>query len=201
MVPEVIRLTKAGVCGCGQVVAAGERAGSTRQPGRVVCLACVAAFSADPDEVDPAEVDPDALNADAPHGTAHADPTQGPSVAELPRELPAPVAVLIPADWAPPPPTSLPAWQQAAGITVALPPAAALTSPQVTHPVPAVAVQLALPAPGTAPVAEATTRHTPEADAPRRLRLRPPEALTPAAARPRPGAPPPRPRGGRVRGG
>lgn len=171
MVPEVVRLTKAGVCGCGQVVAAGERAGSTRRLGRVVCLACVAAFSADPDGVDVDEVATDA-----------AAPVTSPEPADLPQEVPAPVAVLIPADWAPPPPTSLPAWQQSAGITVALPPAAALTSGQVTPPVPAIAVQLALPTPAAAPVAEANPRHTPEVVVPAAPPAAPAEDPTPAPA-------------------
>ena len=73
MVPVVVRLEKPGVCGCGAVVAAGERAGTTSQPGRVVCLACLAGLSAGPEDED------------------------------LERELPGPVAVLIPADWGPSP--------------------------------------------------------------------------------------------------
>ncbi|MEO6411183.1 MAG: nuclease-related domain-containing protein [Pedococcus sp.] len=52
MVPEIVRLERAGVCGCGELVAAGERAGYAAQHARVVCLACLARMSVDsgPDE-------------------------------------------------------------------------------------------------------------------------------------------------------
>ena len=45
MVPEIVRLERAGVCGCGELVAAGERAGYAAQHARVVCLACLARMS------------------------------------------------------------------------------------------------------------------------------------------------------------
>jgi hypothetical protein len=48
MVPEIVRLERAGVCGCGELVAAGERAGYAAQQARVVCLACLARMSVDP---------------------------------------------------------------------------------------------------------------------------------------------------------
>ncbi len=47
MVPEIVRLERAGVCGCGELVAAGERAGFAAQHARVVCLACLARMSVD----------------------------------------------------------------------------------------------------------------------------------------------------------
>lgn len=47
MVPEIIRLERAAVCGCGELVAAGERAGYAAPQGDVVvCLACVGQLSA-----------------------------------------------------------------------------------------------------------------------------------------------------------
>ena len=49
MVPQIVRLERAGVCGCGELVAAGERAGYAAQQARVVCLACLAGMSAEPD--------------------------------------------------------------------------------------------------------------------------------------------------------
>lgn len=42
MVPEIVRLERAGVCGCGELVAAGERAGYVPPQERVVCLTCLA---------------------------------------------------------------------------------------------------------------------------------------------------------------
>jgi hypothetical protein len=167
MVPEVVRLTSSGVCGCGQVVAAGERAGSTRQPGRVVCLACVAAISADAEQLTPDAV-----------------------------EVPDPVAVLIPADWAPPPQNTLPGWQQSAGVPVALPPAAAVTSPQLTPPTSAIAVQVALSAPSAptqepTPVTEATPRHTPAVVGPAVVAPAAPPAAAPPTAAPEVSTPSP----------
>jgi hypothetical protein len=47
MVPEIVRLERAGVCGCGELVAAGERAGYAPPQERVVCLACLAHESVD----------------------------------------------------------------------------------------------------------------------------------------------------------
>ena len=109
MVPVVVRLKEAGVCACGQVVAAGERAGSTRRSGLVVCLSCVAAFSTAPDE--------DILS------VYYEAPAPGQD-ADLSVPLPEPVSVVIPPDWGPSTPSKLPAWQRSAGITVDLPPAA-----------------------------------------------------------------------------
>jgi hypothetical protein len=155
-VPVVVRLEKAGLCGCGEVVAAGERAGTTRQPGRVVCLTCLAGFSAGPEDEDPEQ------------------------------ELPAPVAVLIPADWAPPS-GALPGWQREAGVIAALPPASTFprpvraaappSEPAATPPAASSAAPTALAAAVTptpvvaapvehvvaAPVTEAPTPHTPDA--------------------------------------
>ncbi|WP_457253597.1 hypothetical protein [Pedococcus sp. P5_B7] len=133
MVPEVVRLKEAGVCGCGVVVAAGERAGSTRHPGRVVCLSCLAAFSTAPAE------DLSSVYFEAP-ATGRAD-------RDLPLELPEPAAVVIPADWGPSAPSSLPAWQRSAGITVDLPPAAPVSPGPVDPPAPSVVVQFAPPSP------------------------------------------------------
>ena len=127
MVPEVVRLEKAGVCGCGQVVAAGERAGTTRQPGRVVCLQCLAGFSASGDD----------------RSTVY---YEAPEDSPAP-ELPEPVAVVIPADWGPSSPDALPAWQRTAGVVAALPPAVPVPPPAATPPVPTVAVQFTAPAP------------------------------------------------------
>ena len=131
MVPEVVRLKEAGVCGCGVVVAAGERAGSTRHPGRVVCLSCVAAFSTAPAE------DLSSVYFEAP-AIAQAD-------RDLPLGLPEPAAVVIPADWGPSAPSSLPAWQRSAGITVDLPPAAPVSPGPVDPSVPPVVVQFVPP--------------------------------------------------------
>lgn len=151
MVPHVVRLDEAGVCGCGQVVAAGERAGTTRQPGVVVCLACVAAISADPDGViaddeplpsDAAAADTGAAEADSVPDTAADSVPDAPADGQL-EAIPAPVAVLIPADWGPSSPTSLPSWQREAGITVTLPPAAPVSTRPVPAPAPAVAIQIA----------------------------------------------------------
>lgn len=47
MVPEVVRLERAGVCGCGELVEAGERAGYATQQARVVCLGCLERMSAE----------------------------------------------------------------------------------------------------------------------------------------------------------
>lgn len=46
MVPEIVRLERAEVCGCGELVAAGERAGYAKSEQRVVCLRCLADQSA-----------------------------------------------------------------------------------------------------------------------------------------------------------
>ena len=48
MVPEVIQLTKVGVCGCGQQVAPGERAGYSPALDQVVCLSCLKAPQGEP---------------------------------------------------------------------------------------------------------------------------------------------------------
>lgn len=112
MVPVVVRLDRPGVCGCGAVVAAGERAGATRHPGRIVCLPCLAAFSAKPEDESQIETREDEPVNEAPHDVS-------------PQELRAPAAVLIPADWASCDPITLPGWQRSAGVAVALPPAAA----------------------------------------------------------------------------
>jgi hypothetical protein len=48
MVPEVIQLTKVGVCGCGQQVAPGERAGYSPALDQVVCLSCLKALQGEP---------------------------------------------------------------------------------------------------------------------------------------------------------
>lgn len=45
MVPEIVRLERAGVCGCGEPVAAGERAGFAAPNEQVVCLRCLATMS------------------------------------------------------------------------------------------------------------------------------------------------------------
>ena len=45
MVPEIVRLEEAGVCGCGEPVAAGERAGFVTPSGQVVCLRCLSTMS------------------------------------------------------------------------------------------------------------------------------------------------------------
>ena len=132
MVPVVVRLKEAGVCACGQVVAAGERAGSTRQSGLVVCLSCVAAFSTAPDE--------DILS------VYYEAPAPGQD-ADLSVSLPEPVSVVIPADWGPSTPSKLPAWQRSAGITVDLPPAAPVGPGRVEPAVPPVVVQFAPPSP------------------------------------------------------
>lgn len=139
MVPVVVRLDKAGVCGCGAVVAAGDRAGSTRHPGRIVCLTCLAAFSARPEGESQSETPEDEPVNQAPDDVS-------------PEELRTPAAVLIPADWAPSDPITLPGWQRSAGVAVALP---------------AEAPPTARPAAAGAPaaVAEATTPHTVEAAA------------------------------------
>ncbi|KRF25705.1 hypothetical protein ASG95_15385 [Phycicoccus sp. Soil803] len=128
----VVRLKEAGVCACGQVVAAGERAGSTRQSGLVVCLSCVAAFSTAPDE--------DILS------VYYEAPAPGQD-ADLSVSLPEPVSVVIPADWGPSTPSKLPAWQRSAGITVDLPPAAPVGPGRVEPAVPPVVVQFAPPSP------------------------------------------------------
>lgn len=133
MVPEVIRLKESGVCVCGQLVAAGERAGWARRPGRVVCLSCLAAFST-PDE-EAASVYFEA-------------PAPGQHDVGLTLELPEPVAVVIPADWASPAPITLPAWQRSAGIDTALPPAAPATPARVA----------ATPSPTPAPVVDESPR-------------------------------------------
>jgi hypothetical protein len=130
MVPVVVRLEQAGVCGCGEVVAAGERAGTTRQPGHVVCLTCVAAFSTDPDDAEP-------------HDGGYAP------------ELPAPVAVVIPADWASPAPITLPAWQRSAGVATALPPALTLAPRPAPPAAPAAPPALVPPVPAPPAVAAA----------------------------------------------
>jgi len=132
MVPVVVRLKEAGVCACGQVVAAGERAGSTRQSGLVVCLSCVAAFSTAPNE--------DILS------VYYEAPAPGQD-ADLSVSLPEPVSVVIPADWGPSTPSKLPAWQRSAGITVDLPPAAPVGPGHVEPAVPPVVVQFAPPSP------------------------------------------------------
>ncbi|GAA2159002.1 hypothetical protein [Pedococcus bigeumensis] len=132
MVPEVVRLKEAGVCGCGQVVAAGERAGWARRARRVVCLSCLAGFSTPPEE------DGSTMYYEAP--------VDGDDEAQL-LGLPEPVAVVIPADWGPSAPSSLPSWQRSAGITVDLP-AAAPVSPAAADPAgPSVVVQFTPPAP------------------------------------------------------
>ena len=139
MVPVVVRLDKAGVCGCGAVVAAGDRAGSTRHPGRIVCLTCLAAFSAGPEGESQSETPEDEPVNQAPDDVS-------------PQELRTPAAVLIPANWAPSDPITLPGWQRSAGVAVALP---------------AEAPPTARPAAAGAPaaVAEATTPHTVDAAA------------------------------------
>ena len=48
MVPEIVRLERAGVCGCGELVGAGERAGYAALQEKVVCLACMAGGSPTP---------------------------------------------------------------------------------------------------------------------------------------------------------
>ena len=169
MVPVVVRLEKAGVCGCGAVVAAGERAGTTRRPGRIVCLTCLATFSAKPD---------DEVAQDAPEEQAVDEKDDQADDEVAVPELRPPAAVLIPADWASPDPISLPAWQRSAGVAVALPPPTASAAARPPAPdAPAVApVQPAVPkevSPATAmpapvdvavpppppPVAEVTTPH------------------------------------------
>lgn len=52
MVPEIVRLERAGVCGCGELVGAGERAGYAPPQERVVCLTCLSAESARPEADD-----------------------------------------------------------------------------------------------------------------------------------------------------
>ncbi len=47
MVPEVVRLERSGVGGCGELVAAGERDGYAAQQARVVCLGCLECKSAE----------------------------------------------------------------------------------------------------------------------------------------------------------
>lgn len=137
MVPEVVRLKESGVCVCGQHVAAGERAGWAHQPGRVVCLSCLAAFSTAEEE-----------------GTTvfYEAPESGQDDSGLAVELPEPVAVLIPADWASPAPITLPAWQRSAGVDTVLPPAA-----PSHHVVAAPTVSAEAPAPSPSPVAEVPT--------------------------------------------
>ncbi len=41
MVPEVIRMKRPGVCGCGEFISAGQRAEYAGEPDSVVCLACM----------------------------------------------------------------------------------------------------------------------------------------------------------------
>lgn len=153
MVPVVVRLEQAGVCGCGRIVAAGERAGTTRQPGHVVCLPCLAAFSAGPSDAAKAD-DTGVAQGDAT--PAVGDPVDGPdgplgaSDGGPVRELRAPVAVVIPADWGPPSPGSVPSWQRSAGVAGALSPAAPATATDAA-PVSAPAHVAAPAAPDPAP--------------------------------------------------
>ena len=158
MVPVVVRLEEAGVCGCGAVVATGERAGTTGQPGVVVCLSCLTAFSADS-----ADLADSSNSADSADSTELEQPGSGSeALDDLVRTVPEPVAVVIPADWGPASPSSLPSWQRAAGVAVALPPAAPL-SPRPVDSAPVVAVQIspsgapldAAPLPQTQPASEA----------------------------------------------
>ncbi|WP_091780262.1 hypothetical protein [Pedococcus dokdonensis] len=123
------------MCGCGQVVPAGERAGTTRQPGLVVCLDCVAAFSGDP-EANDLDDTTDAVAATDAVATPTSTPSQDDS-----GQVPEPVAVVIPADWGPSSPSSLPSWQREAGVTVTLPPAAPVST-LTAAPTPLVAVQI-----------------------------------------------------------
>jgi hypothetical protein len=53
MVPEIVRLERPGLCSCGEIVAAGERARDAAPQERVVCLDCLAPVSADPEPEDP----------------------------------------------------------------------------------------------------------------------------------------------------
>ena len=48
MVPEIVRLERPGMCDCGELVAAGQRAGYAAPQERVVCLACLSRLSASP---------------------------------------------------------------------------------------------------------------------------------------------------------
>ena len=155
MVPEVIRLKESGMCVCGQLVAAGERAGWAHRSGRILCLSCLAALSA---------------TEDAGATVYYEAPETCQDDASLTRELPEPVAVLIPADWASPAPITLPAWQLSAGVDTALPPAApTLVVAPATAPAPlaeTITAPLAetIPAPVAqtmpAPVTEAAPPHT-----------------------------------------
>lgn len=169
MVPMVVRLREAGVCACGQVVAAGERAGSTRQTGRVVCLSCLAGFSAGPDEDGPALQEAPTDSPHAANPSADSASAEDRSAANPVHELPEPVAVVIPADWGPSKGTSLPAWQRSAGVAATLPAPAPATPRPVDPPAPPVVVQFAAPTPAPVPapaVESATPAPTPAPAAP-----------------------------------
>lgn len=101
MVPEIVRLERAGVCGCGELVASGDRAGYVAKQARVVCLSCLAGMSTTPR----ADAAPQAANALVPASWTADERAIAATLDALrkhpvPRWYPAEPAVLhVPTEW------------------------------------------------------------------------------------------------------
>jgi hypothetical protein len=149
MVPEIVRLERAGVCGCGEPVAAGERAGFVAHGEQVVCLRCLAQMSTRTAE------------AAAPRRVAGVAAPLSPWMAEeavivatlqalrqdVPHAYPSDATLHVPAEWSAL--ATMTPLSQAAPPTVVAPEPVVSPEPMVSAPEPE-AVRGALPAPEAA---------------------------------------------------